>query len=334
MSKTHGLNKIILNHIKWLNGLASHKNFSHIEYIYGLIPNKFKQNILFELSLSEKESPVDISFSMFSDNIVRDIGNDTRPEIDFSAIILENPAWHKIQNFYINWAEPGGLLYNKILNIWLEFDTKSSSEMCLTPNVFFRSIPISLQDTFATSNSINQNSHEWVTQIAIPILNNFSTPQVTEHNIVNLIKLLPKSNHIGYYIGVMLPRQSEQIKFVTRGFSKDQIVPYLMAIGLFKEKSKHLIDKISNFFDCVNISLDVGGSINPVVGLECWLQPPLNNERWFNFIKYLTNEGMCLKVKKSIILNYLLESRGEINHAKVTFHSEKFIEAKVYLKSQ
>ena len=114
--------------------------------------------------------------------------------------------------------------------------------------------------------------------------------------------------------------------------------------------------------DRVCLGLDVGDIVAPKVGLECYYVPkraPSQEPRWYAFLDYLVEAGLCTDVKRAALLRYpgyahedshreqwpeplLTISRLQssqylstiargLHHIKIVFEDARPVQAKAYL---
>ena len=315
------------------NNFVSQSNLSNIQEFLQVLPSPCLQNILFESYVSVNDPSVDVSCSIFSEYETREYFHETRPMIYFPEVFMKQSAWQRIQQFYTSWAKSNGVLYDKILNIWFEFDTSSFSSMVLIPNVFFRSIPTCFKA------KQEENSYSWITETALPMLLDFSISDRQRQHLYNCMQFLPLNTRVTFYVGVMYPRQTQSIRFVTRGLKIKQVLPYLESIQYSEiaEKIQSLVEDLSPVVDFINPSFDVGTDIESRLGLECWIND-YSKERWIDVVEYLSEKKLCLLDKKMALIAYLKKNIttdticSKISHVKIIYQSCHPVEAKVYLQ--
>lgn len=234
------------------------------------------------------------------------------PKINFT-----NPAWNRIHDFCLNWADQASPLYENVDNIWLEFDVDNLSPQVPAPSFFFGPKSRKAFKPNTAMNKVDFYRNCWVTEAALKPLFSFPLSSQTKKNIKACFDSLPSDAEI-FQIGVMLPRTSEShvVRVCVKNISPEHILSYLISIGYkgcFSD-IKNLVDKLSEFVDFICLNFAVGDTILPKIGFECYLQhQPINEPRWKVFFDYLVSNLNCVSNKTNALLNWSGYSDEKVN---------------------
>ena len=236
--------------------------------------------------------------------------------------------------------------------MWLEFDIEPTPASTPIPSVFFGLLPA------ATS---AKNNCAWVTNSALPLLLNRPVSDQVKENVDRAFSTLPTSAHV-FQVGLMLSRQTDAVRLCIRNLQPNEIIPWLQQMGWSGDTNNldnltQLLTKLEPLVDRIDLDIDVGESIYPKIGLECYLfhQPSLEL-KWAVFLEYLVELELCTAEKQQKLLNYpgyvrncsskseqklkleqLLGSKQEtvffqgLHHIKLSYQSNRVTEAKAYL---
>jgi hypothetical protein len=194
----------------------------------------------------------------------------------------------------------------------------------------------------------------------VKLLNHQVSPQL-ESNLRLCADSLPAGGTISH-IGAMLSRSIKAVRVNVKGISPEQLPDYLMQIGWSDPINTFstLISTLSEFADSILLSFDVGDTVLPRIGLECFLNnQPCDEPRWQLFLDYLVERKLCTLPKQNALLNWpgfsrkssvpdlwpsnigfgdrLLGSRAIslfsrwISHIKLVYQPGNTLEAKAYL---
>lgn len=275
--------------------------------------------------------------------------------------LMSNSVWNQVQNFSQEWQNENSILAHKIHNIWLEFDIDDFDYKLPVPSCFFGSEPIySAKSPYANLNQ--NNSYQWISKNALKLLLGDNLLQSVEAKLFQCLDLLPKEAYV-FQIGLMLARNIKNlVRICIRGISPEKIGEYLQQIGWngSVEILQVFLQELAGFVERIDLDIDVGESIAPKIGLECYLskQPKLE-PRWQLFLDYLVDRNLCLPQKQAALLAYpgflresaapndwpsylsktsnLLENNSEavffrkLHHIKVVYQDDQPQLAKAYL---
>lgn len=312
--------------------LVSPRALSHIHTLTPILP-PFSLGV-FESRLKADQSRVDFSIRCFSRNI---------PER-----LRTYPVWQPLQSFYREWAEPMSSLHQGVTDVWLEFDLDGQHSHVSVPCIFL---------------SLNQETVSEIPSLieqAFKLLNR-PVPSKLESKLRLYANSLPESATFIHF-GAMLSRPAKAVRLDVGGIPPQQVLDYLVQIGWTYTTNTlaSLISNLSDFVDHIVLSFDVGDTLLPRIGLECFLhKPPKHEPRWQLFLDYLVERGLCTPAKQSALFawpgffqktyqpehrpnnltwgDYFLGYRAfsifgrNISHIKIVYQPGIPLEAKAYL---
>ncbi|MBW4553464.1 MAG: hypothetical protein KME35_20470 [Aphanocapsa sp. GSE-SYN-MK-11-07L] len=324
--------KIVTPHLR--SDLVSPEAFSHIQSLAQIFPSVSLAGM--ECRLGETQSRVDFQVSL------------PRLTLNLPQQFLTHRVWQFFQEFCQEWTEPTSFLYQGVERIWMEFDLDGQQWQVPLPCIFLQFN----QETVIDAEGLSQMAQR---------LFNHQIPPLLESNIRRCADSLPIDATISH-LGAMLSRPANAVRVNVRGISPEQLSDYLMQIGWSDPTNTFstLTSTLSKFVDSILLSVDVGDTVLPRIGLECFLDNQLYEEpRWELFLDYLVEEGLCAPAKKNSLLNWpgfsqkssapdlwpsnisfgdrLLGSRAVslfyrwISHIKLVYQSGIPLEAKGYL---
>ncbi|MCU0537093.1 MAG: hypothetical protein MUD14_24680 [Hydrococcus sp. Prado102] len=321
--------------------LISHKSFSCINKIAKFLPS-FSTAIL-ECRLDDNEHRVDLAINLIG-----------KSPVNFNNKLLKFPEWKFFQKIYIDWLKQNSLLYKNVQQIWLEFDLEEQALFIPVPCIFFGIFVELNKETFNNQNLIKISSRLLNSQLSSSF----------ESNLKYCINCLPTKAKINHF-GVMLSRSEQTLRIVSK-IQSNLILDYLKKIGWSgSEKNiESLLLKLSEFTATIVLSYDVGETIMPRIGLECYLpKPPKYKSRLKLLLNYLVELNLCSESKRDALLNwsgYLKKTSKSssffkdsdtlewkniffkqkeptafirtISHIKVVYNFDNSLEAKAYLQ--
>lgn len=332
--------------------LVSPENWYNINTLSQVLPRAITSFFGFECHLGVKEAHADFLICADAAEAGRKILAGDNYSITLPSFLMEHPVWSNIRDFSSNWDTDTSPMYEKVRNVWLEFDINGLPTIPI-PSCFFAPEPI------YSAKSDNPHPYEWVSH-ALKLLMGRTLPNRVERQLFNCFDLLPKEAYV-FQIGVMLARKSDLVRICIRNVSPEQILDYLTQInwqGCVSEL-KPILTKLSSLVERIDLDIDVGEVILPKIGLECYLsKQPIFEPRWQLFLAYLVETGLCIPQKRDALLAYpgcirersnqelwpsdllklsnFLGSKYErvlfrgLHHIKVVYQPQK-LEAKAYL---
>lgn len=214
------------------------------------------------------------------------------------AHLLENNAWQDFYNFCHKWIKPNSLLHRSVDNVWLEFDINGKPLAIPIPCIFLAL----KEETARQSYWLQEIISSWPFQ-----LNNELISRKIKSNLWRCAEYLPDAAWITH-LGAMLSRSNAGVRVNIRGIAPDKLLNYLQKIGWQEDTNQlnqlgKIISSLEQFVDYIVLTFDVGETISPRIGLECFLtkQPP-SEPRWQLFLEYLVANNLCTPEKQKGLL--------------------------------
>ncbi|HID25226.1 MAG TPA: hypothetical protein EYP23_02000 [Thermoplasmata archaeon] len=271
---------------------------------------------------------------------------------------LQLNEWHRVKDLTEKWMDPNSILHDRVLGIWLEFDTTNKGVKTPVPNVFLQTIPLRIDE----SKDVEKCS--WVTRVAIPLLTGSKVSKKLENKFFEALEKLPKHASV-FHVASMIARDTKGgIRLVIKRIKPEEIIPYLESLG-WRENSegklKTLLDELKNYSNCIRLHINISDHVHPKVGLECFISPERYHEvdRWEEFFDYLVSKNLCLPNLRDALLGFpgvtqedlsqeftfesyvpsvKIEDNGfskalvrYISHVKISYDPKSSVEAKAYI---
>jgi hypothetical protein len=282
--------------------LVSPKNFSNIKTSARYFPSGVTDFLGFEVRLNGEESQADWAFAISGRGNARYTLMNYLNNGQFPPEFRTTKEWNRILNFTKLWTKPNSILHDKILGAWLEFDMPENPPAVQIPSVFFNPAQID-------GNSVGDPSeYTWFTRMAIPSLLGNRVSQQIEQNLYSCLQKMPKDASL-FIVGIMLSRNTSNIRMSVHFHNPEQIMPYLHEIG-WSEKigtfASLINDLITLNVNRIVLDFDVGRSIGQPVAVECSFSP--NNyhqeQHWKNLLDYLVKKGIVAPKKRDNLLSF------------------------------
>lgn len=265
---------------------------------------------------------------------------------------LAHPAWDRLRNFCVRWADPSSLFHAGMRNVWLEFDLDEIAP-ALPPPAFFLGLKREIQTGEAYM----------VTEKGLRLLLDKAELTSLKSNLRHCFEACPDVALVNQ-VGVMLSRQTNALRVCIQGLTPDQIIPYLRQVGWPGpvDELEHLVRELTSSAGHISmVDIDVGATVEPKVGLEVGFGGvPEQEAHWVVFLDDLVERRLCTSKKKDALLKWpgvtnppnssapwpahlivesLFQSTGwfsgfdrRLNHVKIVYQPEKLLEAKAYLR--
>jgi hypothetical protein len=281
--------------------LIDEEQWAKFELVGKCLPSAVTTFFGFECRLGVPEAKADFLICADASEAGRRVLAANAYDIDLSKELLQHPVWMNIRRFCTNWESEASPLYDKVRNVWLEFDVADEAPELPIPSCFFGP-----EYLYAAPAVEERHPHNWVWQIALPLLSGRDFPASVERNLMLCFEALPQNAYI-FQIGLMLARQWDGVRLCVRDIIPSEIVPYLTRLGWegALETLQKLVSDLSQFAERIDLNIDVTDKILPKIGLECYLlRQPQVDENWNLFLDDLVAKGLCLPHKKEALLNY------------------------------
>jgi hypothetical protein len=265
----------------------------------------------------------------------------------------EHPVWARLGRFCEAWAEPASALHANVCHLWLEFDVGPGTPPAVPAPSVFVGAP-------AASMGVDCG---WMVRSAIPLLSGTPLPPPAERTLRACLEALPGGAWVRN-LGLMLARPTDALRIEIKELPFDALRAFLDRVGWPGPSGEaHAALSPTALLaptPWMMVSLDVGPSIGPRLGLECFApMGPEWSPRWTRLLDYLVSAGLCVPAKRAALLTWCgwahepdgdaasperlaplselvgLPARGVyvpgISHVKLSYQPGRPLEAKAYL---
>lgn len=269
--------KVITPHLH--PDLVSPEVLSHIQELEPLL-SSLTEN-LFECCLGTDSTQVDFSFYL---------PPLTKP---LPERFLTSPVWRSFQDFYQEWIEPTSNLHQKVQAVGMEFDLDKSLSSVPIPCIFWE---LNRENTYPFPKMVSET---------LSLLNYPLSPLI-ESNLQLCTDFLPDEAQFAHF-AVMLSRPGLGVRVNVINIPPDKLLDYLLKIGWEYpiDQLSDLVSKLSASFDYLVLAFDVGETIYPRIGLECYFKKqPRYEPRWQLVLDNLVEFGLCTPAKRDALLTW------------------------------
>ncbi|MGB8700933.1 MAG: hypothetical protein WCD18_16085 [Thermosynechococcaceae cyanobacterium] len=243
----------------------------------------------FECRLSGAESRVDFCVQL------------PRTYSGFPAAWATHPAWTLLQTFTQAWALSSSPFHAAISHLWLEFDFETTVTAVPIPCLFFNFVEIPPQEHYPLILTLLKHLHR-------PLSTAF------QETLKHCVDALPKGGTIRQ-LGLMLSRPTQMMRIVVHHPQPQSLQTYATRLGL----GPGVMDLAAlqavwgDYVDGMGmLNLDVGDTIAPKMGLECYAlnpEPHLDRLRdcppnWERLLDELVHHSLCSVPKRDALLNW------------------------------
>ncbi len=293
----------LVDYLKLLRPRISHQlisaqHWQNIETVAQALPNTITTFFGFESRLGNPKAHADFLICAATEEMGKRILAQDSSSLSLPPSIQAHPVWNQIRQFAEQWNSKSSLLADLVHNMWLEFDVDdslASGDRIPVPSCFFGPKPI-----YARSES------QWTISQALKLIQDRDIPLTIAAKLSTCFELLPQDAYV-FQIGVMLARQSDLVRVCIRDIAPQNILVYLTAIGWSGDiySLRETLDSLSKYVDRIDLDIDIGETVLPKIGLECYLgKQPEFEPRWQLLLNYLVASGLCLTEKKDSLLTY------------------------------
>ena len=233
----------------------------------------------FECTLGAEQSRVDFQINV------------PHHTLNLPERFLTSPVWQAFQDFFQEWTDPKSFLHQGIDRMGLEFDMVGQPSQVPIPCIFVELNQETVRDA------------QGLIAIAFRLLND-SRSSLVESNLRLCVDSLPNGATITH-LGAMLSRSTKAVRVNIEGIPPEHWLDYLVKIGWKEPRNTlfSLVLTLSEFVDDIVLSFDVGETIHPRIGLECFLQKQSRPDpRWQLFLDYLVERSLCTPAKRNSLL--------------------------------
>jgi len=341
--------------------LISPPAFSDIDSVARLLPATLAYNTFgFECRLGEELPRADF-LVLATASCGRDSLASLHPTSALPARLMTDTVWRRVRDFAVRWADPSSPLYRAVDNVWLEFDVDGPVPDVPVPSVFFGLQTNSQAD--ATGATDEPNRPRETAGKAIRLLAGGEPPLRMVETLSRCFRALSPEERV-FQVGLMLSRNAEAVRLCIRLRSVERIFEYLAEVGWpgSEVDLRDVLGPSARSVERVSLNIDVGETVDPKIGLECYFdgnRQPKREPRWDTFLDSLVRSGLCTADKRDALLAYpgyvdedadgvpwpaalrrasqLLGGRSlstfvrSLHHIKIVYRPGEPLEAKAYL---
>jgi hypothetical protein len=314
-----GDDRTICSVADYLNALAPHlppvlisaESLADLRAPARLLPGAMTSHFGFECRLGIEAAQADLSVRTTIAQGGPEILAGRSPVFPLAEPARRHSAWRGIRRFGECWADPASPLSGGADDIWLEFDLAEAAvppaldaDDLPVPSLCFRPIlspgPEPAVDRAA--------GYRRLVEAALEALLDDPMPPAVMRRLSFCYETLPPGAVL-FQVGVMLSRRAEALRLCIANIRPQQLTEYLAAIGWEspRDEAEGLLATLYEFVDNITLDIDVGTTVLPKIGLECYFagfRQPETEPRWRPFLDHLVARGLCLPAKRDALLAY------------------------------
>lgn len=227
------------------------------------------------------------------------------------AEFFGHAVWRQIRSFAMAWADSTGPLYNRIQNVWLEFDIDGDTGASLRNGPAAMPVPSLFLGTDALFGHQGTSAPPWLVDRALPLCTGREVGAPLRTTLNTAIGALPAHANI-FQIGMMLGRAGavDMLRLCIRGLAHAEAAAYLQAVQWPGDLDtiRDLLALVYAASDSVDVDIDLRPAVGPKLGLECSFGADRGTPaRLAAFLDQLVRQGLCLDAKREALLAW---SRG------------------------
>ena len=275
--------------------LISPEAVSNIRHIAAWLPGALTDFFGFECRLGISEPSADFLVCCRASHGGREVLNHERPERDLPVFFENHPVWQRIRCFSAEWSNPQSPLFDRVYNMWLEFDVEGAPPSVPVPSAFIG--PENLQPVEPAGESSEMPAQcTWLTDSALPLLLGAELDPASQRQIARCLNFLPFGARI-FQVGLMLARASLITRLCVRGVSTTQIIEYLRALDYDTSDGqlRGLVNVLAPLVERIDLDMDVADRVLPKIGLECYFAADVAAIR--QFLNHLVSCGLSTRAK-------------------------------------
>lgn len=254
-----------------------------------------------------------------------------RLEIEAEDLIRQ-----KLENFFTDWATPGGVLDRMISHAWLEYDVDRSDSNPLQPGIFVAFH----KDALSRGESQVKNGIE---RALTSLLGCADQARIRASQVIDLQKKFPAGVEV-VHLGVLLSRAENHVRVVFRAETSELIMNSLRAIAW-----PGSISAVQDWFDGASgsvfptmVHIEVGDQLSLRTDIE-YRTAGLSKASGHNLLSDLASRGLCCPQKQNDLDSWIGWNFSEwseispsvvwktLHHLKLTFKPNQDPIAKAYL---
>ena len=306
--------------------------------ILGVENSGIKQINLNKISEYFENYQVDFSQEDHPDNLLKNTEH-----ITTSKLRQQSHIWNFLTLFAADWNNKQHAFRQNIRNIWLEFDTASITKLeqqqhiLHSPSVFW-----------------GPENNTTIDEALIQVMNTLAQVDMSVACLQSFQASLPEGAQL-FQLGVMSSRQTPMARVCINKISYQDIIPLLQKSHWAgnNEALAEALSHIRPLVQSIALNLDITkAGIGEKIGLECYMNwENTEASQWQPLLDYLLKQKLLIPEKLDGLLSFpknkklalgkqLANTTTEtvypvfyqnIHHIKLTFTSDRFVEAKAYL---
>jgi hypothetical protein len=252
---------------------------AHIQVLKPIFPSL--SETLLECRLGDNLTQVDFTFQLHPL---------TQP---LPEKFLASPIWRSFQTFNQEWANPTSNIHQNVTIVGMEFDVNESPSTLPIPGIFFG---LDREKTYYFPKLVSDT---------LALLDYPLSPLI-ESNLKRCTDFLPDEVKLSHF-AAMLSRPGLGVRVNVAEIPCDRVLDYLLKIGWNDptESLSPLMSQLSEWVDYIILTFDVGETIYPRIGLECYLEKqPRYEPRWQLLLDNLVAQGLCTPTKRDALLTW------------------------------
>ena len=281
--------------------LISPAAFSDIGSVARMLPTTLAYNTFgFECRLGEQSPRSDFLVLVRASN-GRDSLAGLHPKSSLPENLMADQIWQRVQDFGARWADPASPLHSAVDNIWLEFDVDGPVGAIPVPSIFFGPPTNDAQgEAFDRALETTAQALQRLSGAELP-------PRVIE-TLTRCFRAFSSSEHV-FQVGLMMSRGAEAVRLCIQVGTLERAVEYLAEVGWPGSGTdlRRVLEPVTRIVDRVCLDIDVGETVQPKVGLECYFdgnRQPRTEPRWEELLDLLVANGLCTPEKRETLLAY------------------------------
>jgi hypothetical protein len=296
------------------SGLFSADGLARITAIADQLSGHLTSTFGFEIELGRPAGAADFALAVTALHGGREILAGASP----AALPLpgaDDSVWGAIAAVTQAWSVPGSALDLELHYLALEFDLPEESQGVPAPNVFLGARTGILPPKAGHPGQMELplvGSSAWLVDDALPLLGR-RLPPAQRDSLLRCFEALPPGSR-AFQFGVMLARPLHALRVCVIGLDQRRVVDYLGRIGWPGDLAEldSLLGPLAVGSDSVVVDVDVGETVLPSLGVECFAGEdgdPGLGERWVRFLDPLVQAGLCLPERRQSLLHWPLVVR-------------------------
>jgi hypothetical protein len=205
-------------------------------------------------------------------------------------------GWSAVRDFCAGWIETDSPLARDIHAIWLEFDLGVEPAIPPQPSIFV-----------GFAGAAKSAGYGPLVEMTITALQPSLLSAAFRQRLTACFAALPAGTDL-FSIGFMLARRYDRARICIGHLPPAGVLPYLRQVGWPGPwaAAADLAANLAPLVDEYGLALDMGDSLSPKLGVECYLfEPrPRQESRWARLLDYLIATGCCAPAKAEALLRW------------------------------